>query len=66
MKWMKYSIETRVEAEDAICDRLHDLGIDALEIEDKRIDPASIEKDGGFYEELMPDLGKDDGSARII
>ena len=37
-----------------------------MEIEDKRIDPASIEKEGGFYEELMPDLGKDDGSARII
>ena len=66
MKWMKYSIETITEAEEAVCALLMKLGIDALEIEDNEMDLASIEKEGGYYEELMPDLPKEDNTARVI
>ena len=66
MKWMKYSIETTVEGEDAVCALLMNNGIDALEIVDNEVDPASIEKEGGFYEELMPDLPTEDKTARVI
>ena len=66
MKWTKYSIETRTTAEQAVCDMLYGLGIDAVWIDDNQPVPESIEKEGGFYEELQPDLPEDDGTARVI
>ncbi len=65
MRWTKYSIETKASAEEAVCALLMEAGIDAFEIEDNQIVPESIEKEGGYFEELMPDL-PDDDTARII
>ena len=66
MKWMKYSVHTTTEAEEAVCDLLYDLGIDAVEIEDNQDVPEMTAKEGGYYEELQPDRGEDDGTARVI
>ena len=66
MKWEKYSIEVTTAAEDEICALLYDLGIDAVEIEDFQPVAEMAEKEGGYFEELQPDLPEDDGTARVI
>ena len=66
MKWEKYSIATTTAAEDEICSLLYDLGIDAVEIEDCQPVDEMAEKEGGYFEELQPDLPEDDGTARVI
>lgn len=66
MKWEKYSIATTTAAEDEICSLLYDLGIDAVEIEDAQPVAEMAEKEGGYFEELQPDLPEDDGTARVI
>ncbi len=66
MRWMKYSVETIPEAVWAVSDLLYDLGITSIEVEDHRPVLESIDKEGGYYEELQPDLGEDDGTARVI
>ncbi|MBR1633981.1 MAG: 50S ribosomal protein L11 methyltransferase [Lachnospiraceae bacterium] len=66
MKWEKYSIATTTAAEEEICALLSDLGIDAVEIEDFQPVEEMTEKEGGYFEELQPDLPEDDGTARVI
>lgn len=66
MKWKKYSIETRPGAEEAISGMLYELGISALEIEDNLYDQEALQKSGGDYEELRPDISQDTDSARVI
>ena len=66
MIWKKFCIETLADAEEEVVALLMSLGIDALEVKDNKIDYESLEKEGGLYEELMPDLPTDDESARII
>ena len=66
MKWVKYRIEIKKEAEEVVSALLYDLGVYAIQIEDAVLPKESIEKEGGLYEELMPELPEDDGLARII
>ncbi len=66
MKWKKYSIETTPAAEEAICGLLYSLGISSLEIEDNIIDQEALEKAGGDYDELRPDMPSDESAARVI
>ena len=63
MQWTKFTIDTLVAAEDAVCGVLYDLGYDAVEIEDHA--PVHDEIQGADYEELTPDGWVDDGTARI-
>lgn len=63
MKWTKFTILTRVEAEDIVSMVLDEFGITAIEIEDNV--PVDDELQGGNFEELQPDLPEDVGESRI-
>jgi len=63
MKWMKYSVRTTEEAEDLVSGALYDLGIDSVEITDKR--PPSAEEQAGLFGDVVPDMPADDHLADI-
>ncbi len=63
MQWIKFTIDTTVEAEDEVCGVLYGLGYDSVEIEDHA--PVHDEIQGTDYEELTPDNWEDDGTARV-
>ena len=54
MKWMKYTVHTTEEAEDLVSGALYDLGIDSVEITDKR--PPSAEEQAGLFGDVVPDM----------
>lgn len=64
MQYMKYTIHTTTEAEELVCYRLRELGIEGLEI-DNCVPVEDGDRQGGVFEELQPDLPEDDGSSRI-
>lgn len=66
MEWIKYTIQTDIAHEDEAVGALLALGIDAIEICDNTISEESIEKEGGFYEELMPDVDTANTGAEVI
>lgn len=63
MDWIKYTVNTTVDAEDFIAAELSELGIESIEIEDNV--PVSGEKQGGEFEELQPDLPEDLGLSKV-
>lgn len=63
MEWTKYTINTTEEAEDLVCAMLNDLGITGIEIEDKV--PVLPEENGGYFGDVVPDLGYNDHTARV-
>ena len=63
MEWMKYTINTTEEAEDLVCSMLNDFGIMNVEIEDKA--PVSPDENGGYFGDVVPDLGFDDHRAKV-
>ena len=63
MEWMKYTINTTEEAEDLVCSMLNDFGIMNVEIEDKA--PVSPDENGGYFGDVVPDLGFDDHTAKV-
>ena len=65
MKWKKYAIATVASAEDVIVAVLNELDITAIEIADYKSVPEAEENEGGYYEELQPDLPESD-EARVI
>lgn len=68
MKWNKYTIETKTEAEDEIISLLMSLGIEGVEIEDdvpltkKELEAMFVDPDA---KELMPDTVQIEEGARI-
>ena len=64
MRWNKYTINTRTDAEELVCAMLSELGITSVEI-DNFIPVPDADRQGGVFEELQPDLPEDDGSSRI-
>lgn len=64
MRWNKYTINTRTDAEELVCAMLSELGITSVEI-DNLIPVPDADRQGGVFEELQPDLPEDDGSSRI-
>ena len=64
MRWNKYTINTRTDAEELVCAMLSELGITSVEI-DNFIPVPDANRQGGVFEELQPDLPEDDGSSRI-
>lgn len=42
MKWNRFTIKTKTEAEDVIISALADVGVEGVEIQDKRLLPRQI------------------------
>ena len=63
MKWRKVTIDTTTEAVDFISDLLSELGIEGMEIEDQV--PLTEKETKGMFIDILPDIGPDDGTARV-
>ncbi len=63
MKWNKYTLKTRTEAEDIISSMMMDIGIEGIEIEDKV--PLTERDKAQMFVDIMPITGEDDGTAYI-
>ncbi len=63
MKWNKYTLKTRTEAEDLISSMMQDAGIEGIEIEDKV--PLSQRDKEQMFVDILPDAPEDDGVAYI-
>lgn len=61
MRWMRYRIKTKSEAEDIIISTLYDIGLEGAQIEDK-IPLTPLEKEQMFVD-ILPDVQDDDGVA---
>ena len=63
MKWNKYTLKTRTEAEDLISSMMQDAGIEGIQIEDK-VPLTALEKEQMFVD-ILPDGPEDDGIAYL-
>ena len=63
MKWNKYTLKTRTEAEDLISSMMQDAGIEGIEIEDKV--PLSQRDKEQMFVDILPEGPEDDGVAYI-
>ena len=63
MKWNKYTLKTRTEAEDLISSMMQDAGIEGIEVEDKV--PLSQRDKEQMFVDILPDAPEDDGVAYI-
>ena len=63
MKWNKYTLKTRTEAEDLISSMMQDAGMEGIEIEDKV--PLSQRDKEQMFVDILPDAPEDDGVAYI-
>lgn len=63
MKWKKYTLKTRTEAEDLISSMMQEAGIEGIEIEDKV--PLSERDKEQMFVDILPDAPDDDGVAYI-
>lgn len=63
MKWKKFTIKTTTAAEDFISEKLSEIGIDGIEIEDKV--QLTEKETKGMFIDILPDLGPDNGEAEV-
>lgn len=63
MKWNKFTLKTRTDAEDIIISTLADIGIQGAEIEDKQ--PLTEEDKKQMFVDILPDMPEDDGVAYL-
>ena len=63
MKWKKFRIKTRTEAEDIIISSLYDIGLEGTQIED-HVPLTALEKEQMFVD-ILPDMQEDDGIAYL-
>ena len=63
MKWNKYTLKTRTEAEDLISSMMQDVGIEGIEIEDKV--PLTEREKEQMFVDILPEGPADDGVASI-
>ena len=63
MKWNKYTLNTRTEAEDLISSMMQDVGIEGIEIEDKV--PLTQREKEQMFVDILPEGPADDGVAYI-
>lgn len=61
MKWNRFTIKTRTEAEDVLISALADVGIEGVEIQDKQ--PLTEEDKAQMFVDIMPEGPEDDGIA---
>ncbi|HJD29151.1 MAG TPA: 50S ribosomal protein L11 methyltransferase [Candidatus Blautia avicola] len=63
MKWKKFKIKTKTEAEDIIISTLYDIGLEGAQIEDN-VPLTALEKEQMFVD-ILPQMGEDDGTAYL-
>ena len=63
MEWKRFTIHTTEEAEEPVTALLAGLGIEAVEVTDKR--PFSAEESGGLYGDVVPEMPEDDHLAEL-
>lgn len=63
MRWNRFTIKTKTEAEDIVICTLAELGIEGVEIEDKQ--PLSEEDRQQMFVDIMPEGPADDGIAYL-
>ncbi len=63
MKWNKYTLKTLAEAEDIVIATLAEVGIQGVEIEDKK--PLTQEDKEQMFVDILPEIGEDDGIAYL-
>ncbi|MGI6070746.1 MAG: 50S ribosomal protein L11 methyltransferase [Blautia sp.] len=63
MKWNRYTIKTKTEAEDIVIASLADIGIQGVEIVDKQ--PLTEDDKQQMFVDIMPDGPEDDGIAYL-
>lgn len=63
MKWIRYTIDTTVEAEDFLSAMLSEVGVEGIEIEDHV--PLTETEQPEQFEELLPELGANDGTSKV-
>ena len=64
MKWKRFTIQTKPEAEDLIADLLLSIGITGAEIRDRT--QVLTDEEQQLFEEVMPRQEADDGLAEIV
>lgn len=63
MQWNRFTIDTTTEAVDLISSMLDELGVEGIEIEDNV--PLTESETKGMFIDILPELGPDDGKARV-
>lgn len=63
MKWNKYTLKTRSEAEDIVSSTLMELGIQGVEIEDRQ--PLTEQDKQQMFVDILPEMPEDDGIAYL-
>ena len=63
MKWQKFRIKTKTEAEDIIISTLYDIGLEGAQIEDN-VPLTALEKEQMFVD-ILPQMAEDDGTAYL-
>lgn len=63
MKWKKFRIKTKTEAEDIIISTLYDIGLEGAQIEDN-VPLTAMEKEQMFVD-ILPQMQEDDGTAYL-
>lgn len=63
MKWSKFTLSTTTRAVDLVSNLLDEIGIEGIEIEDHI--PLTEAETKGMFIDILPDLGPDDGTAKV-
>ena len=63
MKWKKFKIKTKTQAEDIIISTLYDIGLEGAQIEDN-VPLTALEKEQMFVD-ILPQMQEDDGTAYL-
>lgn len=63
MKWNKFTLKTRTEAEDIVIATLAEAGVEGVEVEDKQ--PLTEEDKKQMFVDILPDMPEDDGIAYL-
>ena len=63
MKWNRFTVKTKTEAEDIIISTLAEVGIEGVEIQDKQ--PLTEEDKAQMFVDIMPEGPADDGVAYL-
>ena len=63
MKWNQFRLKTTTEAEDIVSSMLADLGLEGVQIEDKR--PLTQSDKEQMFVDILPDIPEDDGGAYL-
>ena len=63
MKWNRFTIKTKTEAEDLVISALADVGVEVVEIQDRQ--PLTEEDKAQMFVDIMPEGPEDDGIAYL-